>query len=257
MSGQDGKNGVRCKPGIIESLRLQKGLTVEALAAATGVGERTIYRLSKGGRSRLENVDLIARKLGVPLSAVLDAPAVSPPPPVVGTRYSLHITISGTTDTPEQNLALLGATPSAANHITKAGGTVESYECTIASTPENGLKHRALVVVWCQMPDDTPAWAIVAVRPEALSAFLLAEVEGQLDVYKLEPFGEVVCSAEGLVPPDEVIAKVAAMFRADVWQLRLRTMVRTDIHGIKAGIARRTPSMLPDRGPGGSSEPAS
>src|SRR5690606_1286713 len=179
---------------------------------------------------RLEVINLIATALGAPITAILDRPLCAPAPPVAGTRYSIHITVSGTTQTAEQSLALLSAAPSAANHIEKSGATVSSYESTIASTPDGNVKHRALVCVWAQMADSRPAWAIIAVRLDAVGPFMLAEAEGHLDLYNLAPFGEVVVSDYGLVPPDEIIAKVAVMFRVDGWQLRRRTMVRSDIH---------------------------
>ena len=55
----------------------------------------------------------------------------------------------------------------------------------------------------------------VAVKPSQFEAFKAAEAGGNIDLYNFDAFGEVIVSAEGQTPPEEVTLKVAEMYGAD------------------------------------------
>ncbi len=74
---------------------------------------------------------------------------------------------------------------------------------------------RIIVLVYGMLENGGPFWVYVAVKPSKYQAFMGAQKEGKLDLYKFEPFGEIIVSGEGKVPPDEVTLKVAEMYQTD------------------------------------------
>jgi len=74
---------------------------------------------------------------------------------------------------------------------------------------------RVIMLLYGNMDHGGPFWCYVAVKPSQFDAFKAAEASGSLDLYDFEEFGEVVVSAEGAQPPDEVTEKVAEMYGTD------------------------------------------
>lgn len=74
---------------------------------------------------------------------------------------------------------------------------------------------RVIMLLYGRMDHGGPFWCYVAVKPSQFEAFKAAEKAGQIDLYKFEQFGEVIVSAEGQTPPDEVTVKVAEIYGAD------------------------------------------
>ena len=74
---------------------------------------------------------------------------------------------------------------------------------------------RIIMLVYGTMEHGGPFWCYVAVKPSMYDAFKQAEGQGTLDLYEFEPYGEIIVSAEGEVPPDEVTIKVAEMYGTD------------------------------------------
>jgi hypothetical protein len=74
---------------------------------------------------------------------------------------------------------------------------------------------RIIVLVYGMMEAGGPFWVFVAVKPSKYQAFMTAQKEGTLDLYKFAPFGEIIVSGEGRQPPDEVTLKVAEMYQTD------------------------------------------
>jgi hypothetical protein len=74
---------------------------------------------------------------------------------------------------------------------------------------------RVIMLLYGKMDHGGPFWCYVAVKPSQFDAFKAAEAAGQIDLYNFEPFGEVIVSAEGQTPPEEVTLKVAEMYGAD------------------------------------------
>ena len=74
---------------------------------------------------------------------------------------------------------------------------------------------RVIMLLYGKMDHGGPFWCYVAVKPSRFEAFKEAEKAGKIDLYKFEEFGEVIVSAEGKTPPEEVTKKVAEMYNAD------------------------------------------
>ncbi len=74
---------------------------------------------------------------------------------------------------------------------------------------------RVIMLLYGTMDHGGPFWCYVAVKPSQFDAFKAAEAGGNLNLYEFDEFGEVIVSAEGELPPDEVTEKVAEMYGAD------------------------------------------
>lgn len=74
---------------------------------------------------------------------------------------------------------------------------------------------RIIMLVYGTMEHGGPFWCYVAVKPSMYEAFKQAESGGTLDLYNFDPYGEIIVSAEGETPPDEVTMKVAEMYNTD------------------------------------------
>ena len=74
---------------------------------------------------------------------------------------------------------------------------------------------RVIMLLYGQMDHGGPFWCYVAVKPSQFNAFKAAEASGKIDLYNFEEYGEVIVSAEGQTPPEEVTLKVAEMYGAD------------------------------------------
>jgi hypothetical protein len=74
---------------------------------------------------------------------------------------------------------------------------------------------RVIMLVYGKMEHGGPFWCYVAVKPSMFDAFKSAEQKGTLDLYNFDSYGEIIVSAEGETPPDEVTLKVAEMYNAD------------------------------------------
>lgn len=92
-------------------------------------------------------------------------------------------------------------------------------ELTPPNAPQNKYDpdqlSRVIMLLYGQMDHGGPFWCYVAVKPSQFEAFKAAEKAGTIDLYNFGEFGEVVVSAEGKVPPDDVTLKVAEMYGAD------------------------------------------
>ena len=74
---------------------------------------------------------------------------------------------------------------------------------------------RVIMLLYGKMDHGGPFWCYVAIKPSKFEAFKEAEKNGSIDLYNFDPFGEVIVSAEGATPPEEVTLKVAEMYGAD------------------------------------------
>lgn len=74
---------------------------------------------------------------------------------------------------------------------------------------------RVIMLLYGKMDHGGPFWCYVAVKPSQFEAFKAAEAAGNIDLYNFEAYGEVIVSAEGQTPPEEVTLKVAEMYGAD------------------------------------------
>lgn len=74
---------------------------------------------------------------------------------------------------------------------------------------------RIIMLVYGVMDHGGPFWCYVAVKPSKYDAFKAAEANATLDLYNFEEYGEVIVSAEGETPPEEVTLRVAEMYQTD------------------------------------------
>lgn len=74
---------------------------------------------------------------------------------------------------------------------------------------------RVIMLLYGKMDHGGPFWCYVAVKPSRFEHFKEAEKVGSIDLYKFEEFGEIIVSAEGQTPPEDVTRKVAEMYGAD------------------------------------------
>ena len=94
-------------------------------------------------------------------------------------------------------------------------------DVTTPNTPTSGDKYdpdalsRVIMLLYGKMDHGGPFWCYVAIKPSQFEPFKVAEKSGSIDLYNFEAFGEVIVSAEGATPPEEVTLKVAEMYGAD------------------------------------------
>lgn len=74
---------------------------------------------------------------------------------------------------------------------------------------------RVIMLLYGKMDHGGPFWCYVAIKPSQFEAFKAAETEGRIDLYNFDAYGEVIVSAEGQTPPEDVTLKVAEMYGAD------------------------------------------
>jgi hypothetical protein len=74
---------------------------------------------------------------------------------------------------------------------------------------------RVIMLLYGKMDHGGPFWCYVAIKPSQFEAFKAVEKSGAIDLYNFDAFGEVIVSAEGATPPEEVTLKVAEMYGAD------------------------------------------
>ena len=74
---------------------------------------------------------------------------------------------------------------------------------------------RIIMLVYGVMDHGGPFWCYVAVKPSMYDAFKDAEANGKIDLYDFDTYGEIIVSAEGETPPEEVTLKVAEMYNTD------------------------------------------
>jgi hypothetical protein len=77
---------------------------------------------------------------------------------------------------------------------------------------------RIIMLVYGKMEHGGPFWCYVAVKPSKYDEFKRAESMGTLDLYNFDGYGEIIVSAEGETPPEEVTIKVAEMYNTDASQ---------------------------------------
>lgn len=89
----------------------------------------------------------------------------------------------------------------------------------MTTTPPNAYDadtlSRVIMLLYGKMDHGGPFWCYVAIKPSQFNAFKAAEAAGTIDLYNFDAYGEVIVSAEGQTPPEEVTLKVAEMYGAD------------------------------------------
>lgn len=84
-----------------------------------------------------------------------------------------------------------------------------------ANTIDADQMSRVIMLIYGKLDHGGPFWCYVAVKPSQFELFKQAEKEGKIDLYNFDQYGEVIVSAEGRTPPEEVTLKVAELYGAD------------------------------------------
>ena len=80
---------------------------------------------------------------------------------------------------------------------------------------------RMVMLIYGTMSDSNPFWCFVSVKPSQYAHLQKLVAEKKLDIrnFVQDGFGEIIVSGEGVVPPGDVIKKVAAMFNVPIRDL--------------------------------------
>lgn len=92
-------------------------------------------------------------------------------------------------------------------------------DMTPSNTPNQAVDadqlSRIIMLIYGKMDHGGPFWCYVAVKPSKFEAFKASEKSGTIDLYNFDEYGEVIVSAEGKTPPEDVTRKVAEIYNAD------------------------------------------
>jgi hypothetical protein len=90
-----------------------------------------------------------------------------------------------------------------------------------SKTPDPDQLSRIVMLAYGKMDHGGPYWCYVAVKPTRYDDFqaALASKQYNMQNFVTDGYGEVVVSGEGVIPPQDVTAKVAEMFNVPVSQL--------------------------------------
>lgn len=78
---------------------------------------------------------------------------------------------------------------------------------------------RHIVLVTGLLESDGPFWCYVAVKPECYADFKTVYAQGDLNLYQFKKYGEIIFSGEGEMPPSDIMAMVANLYKLPAEQL--------------------------------------
>lgn len=80
---------------------------------------------------------------------------------------------------------------------------------------------RMVMLVYGTMSNSDPFWCFVSVKPSQYDHLqkLVADKKLDLRTYVDDGLGEIIVSGEGVVPPNDVIKKISAMFNVPIRDL--------------------------------------
>lgn len=108
---------------------------------------------------------------------------------------------------------------------------------TIDLTPDNIA--RGVMFIFGKLPDGSPFWCFVAVKPSRRVELVEKVKNRTLDLtqYVNDGFGEIIVSGESPMPPREVIKTISQMFNVPIRKLfadvDMDKVIRDEIEAIK------------------------
>lgn len=80
---------------------------------------------------------------------------------------------------------------------------------------------RLVMLAHGNMADGNPFWCFVAVKPSRRDELqrLVSGKKFDINNFVRDGFGEIVVSGEGVIPPNEIVKKVAGMFNVPIRDL--------------------------------------
>lgn len=223
-----------CDSDRIQSLRIARGWSVEKLASAAGVDRKTIDRVLKGRPAYLDTIATLARALDVQPETIApqlrDTEMDKRPS---GSAFRLEMTVEGSLASPEQAPLLARITPDVVARLEGIGVRVTAADATLSVQTSDTETLRIIVLIHGSFGDGKKFWVYAAVRPSKFNEFQMAQGEGRVNLYKFEPFGEIVVSGTGdpgdgetpyrgpePYPPYAVTDRVAEIYGVDPASIR-------------------------------------
>jgi transcriptional regulator with XRE-family HTH domain len=206
-----------CRAEEIEERRKARGWSVGELAKKARVDTKTLKRLLSGEPGYLATIERVARALSTTCSVLLQQPNAleAPAPPPKDNTFRVNLSIHGTFESPEQSRQLLSLGPEVIENLEAAGLRIDGSQAEVSVTDGASDTTRTIVLIYGQMEHGGPFWVFVAIKPSKYREFVVAQATKALDLYKFEPYGEIIVSGEGSKPPEEVTLKVAEMYQTD------------------------------------------
>jgi DNA-binding transcriptional regulator YiaG len=213
-----GESGVDSKPErtyklkteAVEKCRRELSMSRQWLAKRAGVHVTTLRRWLKGGEAYPENVKALADALQTaPTNIVLGqflAEATS-------TRFSVNFTVEAEAPSIESARTIVKWSQDTIRLLQKQGFKVYSHKTQVEMTEHERDLTRIIVLIYGKLENGNNFWLFAAVQPSQYHAFVGAQRAGSLDLYKFEPYGEIIVSGEGDSPPEEITLKVAEMYQ--------------------------------------------
>ena len=188
---------------------------------------------------------LIAKALDVQMASLLKRESSVPPPPVSDEpqpnsravltatpsllradvdpthekskrSWSISFTVAGELDD-DRGLATIAQLPSKFDAVAAELGIPVSERHVSLTVGEHARKElgRTLALVYGIMVSGEPYWAFVAIRTTRYREFLEQNKKGAINIQDFDYYGEVIVFNATFGPTDDVIAKVAEMYKTD------------------------------------------
>lgn len=198
-------------------LMQQSGMTLEDLAAKSGIDLRTLRRKRKGEPAFLSTLREIARGLATTTSSLIsqcDGQA-STIPDRHPSRFRARLKLSGKFHSARQKEFLIRLNNQIMSDLAHEGITVTGQSFTIATTPIASAGALRLVLAVRSVTDNMPSWFLATVKPSLLSDFCQAE---EIDGTNF-PFGEVLIAGWGRAIPRSVYKRASNLLRCRSTQI--------------------------------------
>jgi transcriptional regulator with XRE-family HTH domain len=208
----------KLRPSAITRLLVERGISLDGLARRSGVHIKTLRRWLKGTPGFIDKIKKVAQVLDVSHMDIIQA--VEGDMLLEGgqlprtTEFTANISLSGTLESPEHMARVLTLTPWVISALAAEGIKISGYDQRLTIAERAGLElKRIIVLLYGLLANGNSFWLFAAIRPSKYQMFMAAQKANVLDLQTFDPFGEIVVSGEGRMPPDDVILKVAEMYQ--------------------------------------------
>jgi transcriptional regulator with XRE-family HTH domain len=206
----------------IERLRQLNGLSLSGLASKAQVHLKTLKSWMKGKPAFLSNINSLAAALNVEPAVIIRETAVHDLAfsPTSETEVELNFTIRGKLSSKDQLPPVITLGPTLLAKLAQMGIEVTGHKSTVSFVEHAGdALTRIIVLIYGQLENGNPFWLFASVKPAKYSEFLTAQENGTLNLYEFAPYGHIIVSGEGPIPPDDIVKRVANMYKVDSTRL--------------------------------------
>ena len=167
-----------------------------------------------GGEAYIANIFAIADALGVKFETLLDG--YQPPTVRPADAFRDQYLPLRRNDFARSAHSLATLTPDIVASLAKIGITINVQQSQLSIVDHAGYDiRRIIMLVYGLLDTGGSFWCYVAVKPSKYREFVAIQKQGTLNLYKIDPLGEIIVSGQGATPPEEVTRKVAELFHAD------------------------------------------